>query len=153
MVISISPYTRSDVHWSLGDAIIILQTQFSWVFIGKLLSCKHTEAIDNDTALNKVMVWFCQATGFYLTKLWRCSMPPYRISRPHWVKCQEQAIYRLRAIIRSLYVLIFNFFTSFRYRELLTRFYRLLTHFNCAHVWPRVLVGYAHICACAKYDL
>ena len=53
--------------------------------------------IPNDkSTLVQVMAWCLQATSHYLSHCWPCSMLPYGITRPHWVKGKGYVLLLLR---------------------------------------------------------
>ena len=46
--------------------------------------------LNNDkSTLVQVMAWCCQATTHYLNQCWSRSLPPYGVTRPHWVKLKS----------------------------------------------------------------
>ena len=89
--------TKHDIpyftHWPLGDLNDILNAVFKLILgiDGWGISCIITfrqmslDLTDKST-LVPVMAWCRQATSHYLNQCWPCSMLPYGITRPQWVK-------------------------------------------------------------------
>ena len=47
------------------------------------------ELTDNKSTLVQVMAWCCQATSHYLSQCWPCTMSPYGVTSPQWVKVYQ----------------------------------------------------------------
>ena len=85
-------------HWPLGDLDAIIKLQFSvlfyWFFFFRSSNDNAPRWMpwnltDDKSTLVQVMAWCHQATSHCLSQGWPCSMSPYGITRPQWVKQQE----------------------------------------------------------------
>ena len=67
---------------------------FKWISVidGWGISCEialiwmSLDCTDDQSTLNQVMAWCCQATSHYLIQCWLRSLSPYGVTRPQWVK-------------------------------------------------------------------
>ena len=56
------------------------------------LGCTLQNLMDENSTLDQIMAWFCQAMNDYLSQCWPRSVSPYGVTRPQWVKHEQPLV-------------------------------------------------------------
>ena len=104
-------------HWPLGKFEWNFRYLiFKWILVidDWGISCENSliwmslDFTDDQSTLDQVMAWCCQATSHYLSQCWPRSLSPYGVTRPQWVNSlvHGRSVCQFKNVISVLVLLI-----------------------------------------------